>query len=193
MFDAAWYDEAMATEGARALEPLESSPWLQLYQAAAKLIANNREVVDLGCGTGRFIEQLYRYGHYGNVTGVDFAPAVLEEARAYTRGRPAEYQLADLADYKAPFPLPGGIVFTCLEVLEHIHDDLSLVERIPPGRTFVFSVPNFQSQSHVRWFHGVGDVFFRYSHHLEFVSWRLLRHGDKATHLLETVRRSDGW
>lgn len=194
LHDAAWYDEAMASEGALAMEVLENSPWLQLYEAAAKLVTNrSAAIVDLGCGTGRFIEQLYRNHHQGHAVGVDFAPAVLDAARRYTRKRPATYELCDLRQWKAPFPLPGNTIFTCLEVLEHIEDDLDLVRRIPPGHTLVFSVPNFESASHVRWFHGAGDVWERYSPLLSMESWQILVHGDKATHVCKAFRRHDSW
>lgn len=193
-FDAAWYDEAMTSEGSRALEPLESSPWQQLYQEAALLVRNtNALVIDLGCGTGRFVEQLYRNGHQAKVIGVDFAPEVLHAARRYTRKRPAEYELCDLTQWQPPAVRPGNTIFTCLEVLEHLEDDLELVRRIPPAHTFIFSVPNFESASHVRWFRGAGDVWARYDRLLELRAWRLLLHGDKATHLVEAIRRKDSW
>lgn len=192
-YDADWYAEAMTSEGARALEPLERSPWLQLYEEATKLIPVNAEVIDLGCGTGRFIELLFRNKHYGKVTGVDFSEQVLEAARRYTRGRPVEYQLCDLNNWRQPETFAGNTVFVCLEVLEHLEYDLDLIGRIPPEHRLIFSVPNFDSASHVRWFHGVGDVWHRYERLLTFESWRLLRHGEKATHLVEARLKSDSW
>jgi len=40
----------------------------------------------------------------------------------------------------------------CLEVLEHIYDDKSVIRNIKQGTKIIFSVPNFSGSGHVRWF-----------------------------------------
>jgi len=83
VYDAAWYDTVLVEDGSPAMEPLESSPWLTTYTELARMIDPCEEVVDLGCGTGRFIELLYRREHYAQVTGIDFSQAALDEAERY--------------------------------------------------------------------------------------------------------------
>ena len=43
-------------------------------------------------------------------------------------------------------------IVICLETLEHLQDDLAVIEKIKPGAYVIFSVPNFDYESHVRHF-----------------------------------------
>lgn len=88
-------------------------PWLR--------IAPGAKVLDVGCGVGRWSRLLARRG--GVVTGVDLAPAMLEEARRRAREdgveercRFVESNLAEL-DLHEEFSLIIGVT-----VLQHILD-----------------------------------------------------------------------
>lgn len=192
---AAWYDEVMVEEGSPAMLPLEDSPWLALYEALAAMISPHEEVVDLGCGTGRFIELLRRGGHYGPITGIDWSASALQEAFEYGGDHACEpsFRREDLREWEPDPDRAGNTVYVCSEVLEHLPDDLGLVRRIPPGHRFLFSVPNFHSQSHVRVFTRVGDLWERYAGLLTFRSWRMVGDERKGIHVCETVRRLDSW
>lgn len=192
VFDATWYDTAMTDPEALAMLPLEESPWLSMYEQLAALIAPHEEVVDLGCGTGRFLELLRRREHYARMTGVDWSMAALTEAGQYTSDVP-EFELADLREWQPDPNRAGNTVYVCSEVLEHLEDDLDLVRRIPPGHRLLLTVPNFHSASHVRVFPNVGDLWDRYAALLAFRSWRLVGTDRHSIHIAETVRRSDAW
>lgn len=196
--DADWYSQVMTEDGSPAMAPLNESPWRELYLETAKLIDPHEEVCDLGCGTGRFIQQLYDRGHYAYVKGVDWALAPLEEALRYVQPPPkseVDFELLDLEEWE-PDPQRGGNrVFTCLETLEHLAGDLELVAKIPPGHRFIFSVPNYWSASHVRFFPSVGEVWDRYSSLLTFKRWIYVPIDEptKMVHLVEGLRRSESW
>lgn len=198
--DARWYSTVMTEEGSPAMLPLGESPWRGLYLEAAKLIDPHEHVVDLGCGTGRFIQQLYERGHYAPVLGVDWASGVVEEAVRYCEPRDPRhaptFEIADLIGEWEPDPeRAGNTVYTSFETLEHLPSDLELVARIPPGHRFVFSVPNYWSPSHERWFESVGDVWARYSQLLHIRRWIYISIDEptKMLHLIESRRRSDTW
>jgi trans-aconitate methyltransferase len=204
VLDAAWYDVAMTEPDAPAMLPLEESPWLAMYEALATMIEPHEEVVDLGCGTGRLIELLYRQGHYARITGVDWSAAALAEAQSYAkpgddrtvqnlRVDSPSWLLSDLVDWKPDPERAGNTVYVCSEVLEHLNDDLDLVCRLPPGHRFLFTVPNFDSEAHIRTFIGVGDVWERYAGLVMFRSWRMVGTERHGIHVAETVRRSDAW
>lgn len=201
MHDARWYGEVMTEEGSPAMLPLDESPWLPLYLEAARLIDPHEHVVDLGCGTGRFIQQLYNRGHYAPIVGVDWAAAVLEEAVRYCMPLEEDaplptFLLADLVgEWKPDVDRAGNTVYTCFETLEHLPADLDVVARIPPGHRFIFSVPNYWSASHERWFPNVGDVFRRYEELLAMRRWIYvpIDWPTKMLHLVEGRRRSDTW
>ena len=61
--------------------------------------------------------------------------------------------------------------FICFEVLEHLKDDKKLLSLLPKGTRLIFSVPNYDSPSHVRYFESMSDVFHRYNDELTFKSF----------------------
>lgn len=61
----------------------------------------------------------------------------------------------------------GAIV--CLEVLEHIEKDLQILSNIREGTHIVFSVPNFDAPSHVRWFISPRQIKKRYFTHVQIL------------------------
>lgn len=198
VYDAAWYDWAMTEPAAPAMLPLESSPWLSVYSEVAAWVDPNEEVVDLGCGTGRFIELLYRQGHYARVTGVDWSSAALTEAASYARTRDAGppdpvWQRSSLEEWR-PDPLrAGNTVYTCMEVLEHLEDDRALVARVPPGHRLLLTVPNFDSESHLRVFRSVSEVWRRYDRLVDFRRWVMVGSDRQGVHVCETRRRATSW
>ena len=190
--DAAWYDAAMTGPGEPAMLPLEESPWLPMYERLAAMIDPNDPVVDLGCGTGRFLELLRRRQHVAPMFGVDWSEEALREASRYTHGA-AAVQQADLAVWEPDPDRAGNTVYVCSEVLEHLDDDLDLIRRIPPGHPFLLTVPNYWSESHVRWFTHAGDLWRRYGRLLEFRSWQIVGAPTHSIHIAETVKRADAW
>jgi len=200
MKDAAWYDTAMTDPDGPAMLPLEDSPWLHLYEEVARWIPPHEHVVDLGCGTGRFIQQLYENKHYAPIVGVDWSQAALLEAISYCRPVHGQatmplFELEDLDEWTPEGERNGNTVYVCTEVLEHIELDLDLIRKIPAGHRFVFSLPNYWSESHERWFDGPGSIWERYAGLLEFTRWSLveIHHPIKHIHVLDTRRRSDSW
>jgi len=185
-----WYDVALASDGSKAMLPLEESPWLPMYRAAASLIpATDQPIVDLGCGTGRFARLLVDEG-FSNVSGMDFSRKAVAEASGYVPE--AIFGVQDLREFVVNDEIEGGTVFTCLEVLEHLENDLNLIERIPAGLRLVFSVPNYWSESHLRRFIGPRDVFDRYSSLLEFDAWQMVElTSTHAIHVFRSRRRPD--
>lgn len=130
--------------------------YVPLYEAAAALIPPGASVVELGCGTGRFA----RFLNHPYI-GIDFTPALVEEARRYNSG--GDFRAGDLRTD----PIPDADVYVTLEVLEHLDDDLGLLRRLPVGRTVVLSVPSFDSASHVRYFQRPGSARARYGRVLD--------------------------
>jgi SAM-dependent methyltransferase len=182
-----FYDAAMTGAGEPAMLELEHSPWLPIYEEAARWIPTSANVVDLGCGTGRFLACVGRTSHRGRRHGVDFSPAAIKEARRYAR---ATFEVADLREWRPDEPA----TFTCIEVLEHLADDLDLVARIPTGSQFIFSVPSYLSASHVRCFPSLRDVFGRFGHLVEIRRWSLIRFTEtNVVHVLDSTRRTGAW
>src|SRR5919197_730605 len=72
-------------------------------------------VLDAGCGSGRTLEELRRYGR---VVGVDASAAAVRTAHARGRIEACVARLEAL-----PFADDTFDLITCLDVLEHLRDD----------------------------------------------------------------------
>jgi 2-polyprenyl-3-methyl-5-hydroxy-6-metoxy-1,4-benzoquinol methylase len=133
----------------------------KLYKTAAKFLSGSKAVIELGCGDGiltKFLDEGIDY------VGIDFAKSQIEMAKKYYPDR-----TFILADVKKWVMRSNEYSYACLEVLEHIKDDLSVVEKIPKGARFVFSVPSASSAyTHVRYFESFDEIYDRYGEYLIF-------------------------
>ena len=50
----------------------------------------------------------------------------------------------------------------CLEVLEHIREDIKILQNVEKSAHVICSVPNFNAPSHVRWFTSERQIKRRY-------------------------------
>jgi 2-polyprenyl-3-methyl-5-hydroxy-6-metoxy-1,4-benzoquinol methylase len=96
-------------------------------------------------------------------TGFDFSEVAVQKAKALgTKGDFFVGDATDPAAYTVPYE---GIV--CCEVLEHIEADLEAVQLWSRGAICVCSIPNFDYDSHVRFFRSEQDVVQRYGDLIE--------------------------
>lgn len=94
-------------------------------------------VLDVGCGTGA---NLLALRVLGETAGCDVSPAAVEYCRA--RGL-AGVVLQELD--RLPFPEARFDLVTCLDVIEHIEDDVAMMREIgrvlKPGGAVLFTTP----------------------------------------------------
>ena len=99
-------------------------------------------VLDAGCGSGRTLVELVRYG--GEVSGIELDPGAAELARWRGLGEVQVGRLEDLPWDDATFDL-----ITCLDVLEHVPDDVTALDELrrvaQPGGWLLVTVPAYQS------------------------------------------------
>ena len=55
----------------------------------------------------------------------------------------------------------------CIEVLEHIENDLSVLKSIPAGTKLIMTVPNYDSFGHLRTFISQREVRTRYNNFID--------------------------
>lgn len=101
---------------------------VQRIQAVVKCLKENsvRSVIDLGCGEGRYVQELLNHKEFDRVAGVDVSPRVLERAACRLKlDRMAERKRARLNLFQ------GSLVYKdermsnfdaaiCVEVIEHM-------------------------------------------------------------------------
>jgi len=145
-----------------------SSYWVNLYNKAIELLPLdvNIKIAELGCGPGLFAEFLYEKG-YKNYWGLDFSEKCIELSRE--RIPLYQFSVGNLYDNNVQKKFINYDVFIIIETLEHIRDDLSIINAIPKGKEIIFSVPNRNDLAHVRHFISMETVRHRYKTSIKFI------------------------
>jgi SAM-dependent methyltransferase len=98
-------------------------------------------VMDAGCGSGRTLQELVRYGE---VTGIELNEEAAELARSRGIGEVRVGRLEEL-----PWPDQSFDLITCLDVIEHTPDDLPAMAELHrvcrPGGWLLVTVPAYPS------------------------------------------------
>lgn len=111
-----------------------------------------KRVLDVGCGGGILAESMAREG--AEVTGLDMGKEPLEVARlhALETGTTLTYIQSTIEDHAKEHPRHYDVV-TCMEMLEHVPDPLSVVRAcaalVKPGGHVFFSTLNRNYKSYL--------------------------------------------
>jgi 2-polyprenyl-6-hydroxyphenyl methylase / 3-demethylubiquinone-9 3-methyltransferase len=111
-----------------------------------------KRVVDVGCGGGILSEGMARQG--AQVTGIDLAEKPLKVARLHQleSGVQVDYRLIAAEDLAAAEP-EGFDIVTCMEMLEHVPDPVSIMtacaRMVKPGGWVFFSTLNRNPKSYL--------------------------------------------
>ena len=169
------YDAVYATGGEDGIYdlPYQHSGYFPLFKAVADALADRptASILEVGCGTGGFA-QLWTDRHAGaRIRGFDFSPVAVQ--RAQRRTAAARFFVGDARD-PANYDEPHDAL-VCTEVLEHIEEDLAVVQQWRPGTFCVCSVPNFPAENHVRHFVDEAQVLQRYGAFFDAVHIRRVK------------------
>lgn len=113
-YDGLWPDQSLA-------DPAVRAAWQELY--ADLLPDGPLMILDAGCGTGSLALALAEAGH--TVTGIDFSPAMIEQAQSKSAGSglPVSFSVQDAT--QPPFPPEAFDLVTCRQVLWALPDRLA--------------------------------------------------------------------
>ena len=135
-----WWDPDSEFRPLHQLNPLR----LQWINELAGL--RGSQVLDVGCGGGLLSEGMAKQG--ANVLGIDLARAALRVAQLHAmEGNVADVQYREIAveDLARERPAAFDLV-TCMEMLEHVPDPVSVVKAcaslVKPGGWVFFSTIN---------------------------------------------------
>ncbi len=111
-----------------------------------------KRVVDVGCGGGILSESMAQQG--AQVTGIDLAEKPLKVAKLHQleSGVQVDYRLISAEDLAAAEPASFDVV-TCMEMLEHVPDPLSVMvacaRMVKPNGWVFFSTLNRNPKSYL--------------------------------------------
>ena len=166
--NAEYYDKLHANS-LRSFEHYSHSKYYEMYvRIALECFRGNwLSVCDIGCGTGTLGQYLTDMGF--KYFGFDIS----EVAVSIALQKRLDVVWADIET--SPLRI-GYDCFICTEVLEHLEDELVLLRRLPVNARFIFSVPDFMDESHVRCFKTEKDIRKRYGELLNIESvWKFPR------------------
>lgn len=109
-------------------------------------------VLDVGCGGGILSESMARHG--AQVTGIDMGESVLRVAKLhlYESGLNIDYQYTTVEQLAQAYPAHFDVV-TCMEMLEHVPNPLSVVmacyQLVKPSGQVFFSTINRNLKSYL--------------------------------------------
>lgn len=119
---------------------------LPYYRWVADMFGDalGRRVLDAGCGVGNFFSAIAGDVELG--VGIDLSPVNIADARARFAGQPqVRFMQADLDEQADALRSERFDTVICLDVLEHIGDDASLLARladiVEPGGHVLVKVP----------------------------------------------------
>ena len=85
------------------------------------------------------------------------------------------FMVKDLSEYNFAEGKPEDSFYISFEFLEHINKDLEIISRIPANSNFLFSVPSFDCEGHVRYFPDIMYIKDRYASHIEIKEIQIFR------------------
>jgi SAM-dependent methyltransferase len=136
-----------------------TSKYLAVWGSICERIPQGARILEVGCGPAQFAHMVLDKGIPGDYVGFDFSPGAIEMAKKNVPGRRVEVGDARTTDL---FTSVNYDTVVCTEVLEHIVDDVPVLERIPRGKHVLATVPDFDDVSHVRFFASADEVRQRY-------------------------------
>jgi SAM-dependent methyltransferase len=187
---AGWYD-AVYQQSLEYKQPYYSSVYYPTWLLVADRLrsANTASILDIGCGSGQFAAMLREQG-FERYTGMDFSSTAVQQAQQLVPS--FTFIVADATDIRTYEGLAYDIV-VCMELLEHVEQDLAVLANIRPGVKCLCTVPNFPYVSHVRHFDAADEVAARYGHlfdGLVVTPVKGTRGADEWFYLMDGVRNS---
>jgi 2-polyprenyl-3-methyl-5-hydroxy-6-metoxy-1,4-benzoquinol methylase len=155
-----WYDGSFE-DNAHWAEHYSLSSYYFLWTVLSDRIPNlpERTIFDVGCGSGQLASLLADRGA-ANYCGIDFSPKRIAQAkRVCPKFR---FEVADAFETNLFTDYPYDTAIST-EFLEHVEQDLLMLEKLRSGTHFIGTVPNFPYTSHVRHFRDSAAVSDRYA------------------------------
>jgi SAM-dependent methyltransferase len=141
----------------------------------------NPSILEVGCGTGQFANVLWDR-NIKDYLGIDFSEKAISIAKTMS---PQAFCVADIRSYAIPNNF-NTVIF--MEVLEHITDDISVIEKVPLETNTIITLPRFDDPGHVRIFKTRDSIVNRYGsliridEIIRYVNWYIVKGVRSGSH-----------
>jgi cyclopropane fatty-acyl-phospholipid synthase-like methyltransferase len=136
----------------------DTARFQRIYRAVYSFLAADSKVLECGCGTGVFAEMVLDSGMW--YRGFDFSAVAITSCSDRVLPcvwRDSAYSISAWCRWST------FNTVVAIETFEHL-DDLRVIDMIPEGVKVIFSVPNFDSRSHLRTYppdiDGIQEYYF---------------------------------
>ncbi len=148
----------------------------------------DKKILDIGCGPGQFASMLQDNG-FENYTGIDLSSQAIEIAKRNNPELSDRFKIVDIRENGVDADNFDFLV--SLEVIEHIFNDIELISALPKSKKFIFSVPNYDSKTHVRLFNNPKEIINRYSGLIDIKNIYICRIGNssKKIFIIESITK----
>lgn len=169
--DSVYYDKIFSTSG-KYKSSYNTSIYLNSWNLAVEWLKDDQveqdvSILDVGCATGQFAE-LLKDQNFNQYKGLDFSPSAIQIAKERIPSWADSFEVADIfqTDLFQTTPYTHACIF---EVLEHLNEDIQVLNLLKPKTKILASVPNFWDPAHVRVFKNADEVITRYQSVMNFV------------------------
>jgi SAM-dependent methyltransferase len=110
------------------------------------------KILEIGCGAGQLAHFLYDEG-FRDYRGIDIDPGMIKIAR---QNSGQDFFMADIKNKESYSEDYNTIIAT--EVLEHLENDLEIFKNLKKNVNFLFTLPSFKCNGHLRWFNSAPEI-----------------------------------
>ncbi len=174
-------------KGGEYSKPPLKSIYANVWLKALSILSKSERIFDLGCGPGQFARLLIK-NKYNFIYGIDFSEQAIKMAQSLNTKFKKFFYVKNIKD-ELVYNLHRFDTVVSFEVLEHITEDLSVVENIPSGKRFIFSVPNYWTKGHVRVYESSEEIVKRYSELLDIKAIYPIKMNNENTIFLVDSKR----
>lgn len=160
--DSKFYDDIFKKGGSRG-QYFDDPENVLLYPVWKKILDNiskDEKILDVGCGPGQFA-QLAIKENKNYILGIDFSKEAIKMAKKRNPNYQNRFILGNAVKDKTLYDIDYDVAILC-EVLEHVNEDLKIIDNIRKNKRLIISLPSYNAKGHVRYFDNEKSIIDRY-------------------------------
>lgn len=152
----------------------KNSIYFNIWIAAIRnllFLNNNTSIIDIGCGTGQFANMIFDIG-FSNYMGIDCSRKNINIAKKNNPNFNDNFKCVDT--FLEYISNKNYEIATLFNIMEHIQEDVEVLECIKTGTKILLTVPTFPNPNHVRYFNNIEEVSNRYGNLINILDIQII-------------------